>query len=175
MLIIKNVIKRPIENIIIRNKRKKKNDIPPIMKYRIPIYETLPLKSTINVKSNTKIVFEKSWRWCIIKIRSLNLVGELRGKNKIVKDDLMRSRWEVIIPYIDRYIYMYLKRDIYYIVMAGVPFMGPYLKQNWALNVHCVYHNGRIITATEHWPFRNDENDVLWQRIITFASSLQVK
>ena len=30
--------------------------------------------------------------------------------------------------------------------------MEPYFTRNWAPTVHCVDHNGRIITATEHWP-----------------------
>lgn len=35
---------------------------------------------------------------------------------------------------------------------SGSPFMEPYFTRNWASNVHCVDHNGRIITAAEHWP-----------------------
>lgn len=35
---------------------------------------------------------------------------------------------------------------------SGSPFMEPYFTRNWAPTVHCVDHNGRIITATEHRP-----------------------
>lgn len=75
-----------------------------------------------------------------------------RNGGKGVKDDrepgkLLRQRGKE--PRERSYIF-----DTRYLLhsYSGSPFMEPYFTRNWAPTVHCVDHNGRIITAAEHWP-----------------------